>query len=288
MDLLFRSVLSDMFPCLMVLIKSLCFFIVYSHVFPVEVSFRSSPTGHTLIQRPHGEIYRLDNASDRIAQVFLSINPLGKLSLPTAFTGQSLRIAYIVCIKDLPSTDPEGSCSGENRGKPHPRSELFCEQGIVDAEISQTCKKGCMPVREKCDGSILENRYRSIPVPWNPDRWKSCFIEKRRNPVAVYVKQGINRPVQFMIPDGGRCFHDWQGDRKTDDNDRLCFRKNARGLNSSGTQGSNRGSSQRATGDKTYKGDIQSLTFLPDLCLQSPVIFLRRMRPAIKGFEGRI
>lgn len=51
-------------------------------------SLQSSPIGQTLIQRPHGEIYRLYSASNRVAQVFLSVSPSG-YSLPSrAFTGQ--------------------------------------------------------------------------------------------------------------------------------------------------------------------------------------------------------
>ena len=63
--------------------------------------------------------------------------------------------------------------------------------------------------------------------------------------------------------------------------------KIARGLNSSGTQGSNRGLSQRATGAKPTRGISRASHFFVIFAFRARLIFLRRVEPAIKGCEDR-
>ena len=223
--ILSRSVISDVFPCFVVPVELLCIFLIYLRIFPVADFPILTDRTYFDAQAARGDISFEQRFRPRCTG-FLIDQSLG-IGIPAdgfhwadihaSHTSDTERIFKYLIRRNL--------CCGKNRGKTHAWPKLFCQQCIIDTKISQAGKVGGMLVGEECDGFFLENGNRSVPVSRDRCGRKSIFIKECRDTISVLVKQGIDGTVEFMVPDGWCCFNDRQGDRQTDNNDGLCFRK---------------------------------------------------------------
>ena len=145
-------------------------------------------------------------------------------------------------------------CRGKDGRKPDPGPELRGQEHVVDTEIPETGKQCGMTVREEGNRTLQKDADGAVTVPGNPDRGIAFSRKSGSDPVPCLVQQGVDRPVEPWYQMDGA---DSRTGRETGRPITITVfvsGKMARGRKASGTQGSNRGSSQRPAGANPTSG----------------------------------
>jgi hypothetical protein len=131
------------------------------------------------MQRPQAEMNRPDSASDRVAQIFLSVNPSG-YSLPsTAFTGQAFTHCMHCVHRGFSITGSGGISAVVKIEANRTLIPNFSVSTILFMpKFLKTCKAGSMAVREKGNRFIIQDADRPVTIPGDPDRGETFSIKE--------------------------------------------------------------------------------------------------------------
>lgn len=116
-----------------------------------------------------------------------------------------------------------GKVSGcQDRSEPDPRPVFRGKEHVVDPEIPEAGTVRGMPVGEKRNRFFLKDTDRAVPVAGDRYRRIAFSGKERGKAVGAGIEFGVDRPVEFVVPDGRRGIDDGQADGKTDHDYRFC------------------------------------------------------------------